>query len=159
MDACDEQGCSADAVDGKHAALPTAVVNQFLERWMVRDVEACLALLSPDATYTLHIEETLLPFAGTTTGRDQVGQQLRAMLRDWDYLVFRPAPAKQHVGSPNLVNSRVEFIFRHKASGEKLDGFMRMALTVEDGLISAIDQYHDTALVEAFLRLIAAQQD
>ena len=131
----------------------------FLECWKAQDVEACIALLAPDATYTLHIEETLLPFAGTTTGREQIGEQFRAMRREWEYLVFRPSPAKQHVGAPNQVNTRIEFMYRHKASGEDLSGYMRAAWTVEDGMIVTIIGYHDSALVETFLRLIATQHD
>ena len=156
---CDEKNDLKHVAANSHAAQPTEVAMAFLEYWKTGDLDACIALLAPDAVYTLHIEETLLPFAGTTRGREQIGEQFRTMLREWDYLVFRPSPAKQHVDQPNRVNSRVEFIYRHKASGEDLAGFMRIAWTIEDGMIRAIDGYHDSALVEAFLRLIATQND
>ena len=153
--------CSGDHESGQHAetvttddSLPEQVVTRFLQYWIAKDIDACLTLLSATASYTLHIEQSLLPFAGTTTGREEIGRQLAAMLRDWDYLVFRPTPAHAHVDDVSEIHSRVEFMYRHRASGEVIDGFLRLVWCVREGLITEVNEYHDAAMVETFLRLL-----
>lgn len=140
-------------VDGGRS--PEQIVSETLAHWIAQDVDACLSLMSESASYTLHLEQSLLPFAGTTTGRDEIGEQLRAMLRDWDYLVFRPGPPRAHVDDANEIHNRVEFIYRHRASGEILSGFFRLVCRVNDGLITEINEYHDAAMVETFVRLVS----
>ena len=117
-----------------------------------------MELFAEDAAYTLHISESLLPFAGSTVGREAIGGQLRAMLHDWDYLVFRPGAARANVDQPDKVHCQVQFIYRHRATGSELSGQMRLVCTVEDGLVKTVDEFHDAALVEAFLRLMQSEQ-
>ena len=147
-------GTSSAAFSGS----PTELVDEFLKRWADQNIASCLGMLAEDATYTLHISESLLPFAGSTIGRDAIGQQLQAMLRDWDHLVFRPGPAKAGIDAPDRVHCQVEFIYRHRATGSDLSGHMRLVCAVEDGYLKSVDEYHDAGMVEAFLRLMQSEQ-
>jgi hypothetical protein len=45
--------------------------------------------------------------------------------------------------------------FRHKVTGETIDGVMRQVIVVGDGLIAKISEYHDIELVRAFMRLVS----
>ncbi|MGI9408556.1 MAG: nuclear transport factor 2 family protein [Hyphomicrobiaceae bacterium] len=138
---------------------PTDLVDEFLKRWSFQNINSCLELLAEDAAYTLHISETLLPFAGSTNGREAIGGQFQVMLRDWDYLVFRPGAARANVDDPNRVHCQVEFIYRHRTTGSDLSGHMRLVCKVEDGYLKSVDEYHDAGMVEAFLRLMQSEQE
>ena len=45
-------------------------------------------------------------------------------------------------------------MYRHRDSGEMLNGRFRMVMQVTDGLLVRTDEYHDRAKVEAFMRLV-----
>ncbi len=49
-------------------------------------------------------------------------------------------------------------MYRHRASGEVLDGRFRHVMRVKDGLIVRTDEYHDRAKVETFMRLVGGPQ-
>ena len=55
------------------------------------------------------------------------------------------------------VRLQVEFMYRHRASGEPLSGIFRLVLQFRDGEIIRGDEYHDRARIEAFMRLIASE--
>ena len=137
---------------------PIELVDEFLRRWSDQNIDSTLELLAEDAAYTLHISKTLLPFAGSTIGREAIAVQLQAMLRDWDYLVFRPSAARANVDEPSTVHCQVQFIYRHRGTGAELSGHMRLVCTVVEGTISTVDEYHDAGMVEAFLRLMQSEQ-
>jgi ketosteroid isomerase-like protein len=72
------------------------------------------------------------------------------MRQQFDYLLFRP---HNFVANGDAVRVRVEHVYRHKRSGELISGNFRAVFVVRDGLIARCDEYHDRALVEAFMRL------
>jgi ketosteroid isomerase-like protein len=47
-------------------------------------------------------------------------------------------------------------MYRHRDSGEVLSGRFRHVMRVENGLIRRVDEFHDRAKVEAFMRLVKA---
>jgi ketosteroid isomerase-like protein len=124
-----------------------------LNAWVANDLGGTIARFSPDGVYALHIAEDLLPFGGETKGRDNFAAALRSMRTDWDYLVFRPTQVK---AAGPVVRMQVEFMYRHRASGEVLSGRFRLVAQVEDGLVTRLDEYHDRAKVEAFMRLFGS---
>jgi ketosteroid isomerase-like protein len=56
----------------------------------------------------------------------------------------------------DVVRYQVEFMYRHRQSGETLSGRFRMVMRVKDGLLIRADEYHDRPKVEAFMRLFGA---
>jgi ketosteroid isomerase-like protein len=128
-------------------------VRRFFEAWINNDVDAAMRFVADDAVYALYISKELLPFGGETVGRAGIEAALREARRQFEYLVFRPF---RYVTSGGTVRLRVEFMYRHRASGEVLSGRFRMVMEVRGGLILRADEYHDRAMVEAFLRLYGA---
>ena len=53
------------------------------------------------------------------------------------------------------VRGMVAYRFRHKLARETIDGDMRHVIEVRDGRIVRINEYHDIALVRAFMRLVS----
>lgn len=126
------------------------VIRAFNERWALSDFDGSLELVAEDATYTLHISEDLHPVGGVTKGRTAIGEALRQLRRDYQYLMYHPYNL---VSEGNFVRQQVHFLYRHRASGEMLRGTFRIHFQVVCGLITSAEEYHDRALVEAFLRL------
>lgn len=129
---------------------PEDVIRRFLAVWAAGDIDACVGFLAEDAVYALYISREAVPFGGETVGRRDIEHALRQIRRQWDYLVFRP---RNFVTDGDSVRLRVEHMYRHRSSGEVLSGYFRLVFTLRDGLIVRGDEYHDRAMVEAFVRL------
>jgi len=134
---------------------PLEVVTQFNRAWEAGDIEAALTYVADDAVYELHVSDEVLPFGGTTAGRAAIEAMLRRIRADWEYILYRPLPLTQ---AGNIVRFQVEFMYRHRASGEVLSGRFRLVMRIEDGLIKRADEYHDRAKVEAFMRLVGRSE-
>jgi ketosteroid isomerase-like protein len=134
---------------------PFAVVANFNTLWEAGDIDAALALIANDAEFELHISIDVLPYGGMAAGRDAIEAKLRRMRADWDYILYRPFAL---AADGNIVRFQVEFMYRHRESGQVLSGRFRFVMRVENGLIVRVDEFHDRAKVEAFMRLVRASR-
>jgi ketosteroid isomerase-like protein len=137
-------------IEPEVASGPADVVCQFTRFWTAGDIDSAMLLVAEDAVYVLYISGDVLPFAGETVGRDNIAAALRKIRQDFEYLLYRPLDL---VTNGDEVRYQVEFMYRHRASGEVLSGRFRMIMRVENGLLVRTDEYHDRARVEAFMRL------
>lgn len=126
------------------------VIIVFNERWGSGDIDGTLDLLDEDCIYTLHISEDLLPVGGETRGKAAIGAALRQLRRDYHYMMYH---GFNQVSDGDIVRQQVHFMYRHRASGEVLRGTFRIHFVVSNGRITRAEEYHDRAMVEAFLRL------
>lgn len=126
------------------------IARRFLAVWAAGDIDACMDFLAEDAVYTLYISREAVPFGGETAGRQNIEAALRLIRRQWEYLLFRP---HNFVAKGDTVRVRVEHMYRHRASGAVLSGNFRLVFKMRDGLLVRADEYHDRAMVEAFVRL------
>lgn len=131
-------------------AKPADVVRRFNAAWIPGDLDTAIKLVGENAVYNLYISEDLLPVGGQTVGRARIEAGLRTVRQQFEYVLYRPM---ELTVEGQDVRHQVEFMYRHRASGELLSGRFRMVMRVEDGLIVRADEYHDRAKVEAFLRL------
>ncbi len=134
---------------------PPEVIAQFNKAWEAGDIEGALAFVADDVVYELHVSNELLPFGGQTEGRDAIEATLRRIRDFWEYILYRPLALACH---GDVVRFQVEFMYRHRASGEVLSGRFRSVMRVENGLIKRADEYHDRAKVEAFMRLVRGRE-
>jgi ketosteroid isomerase-like protein len=132
---------------------PIETVRRFNELWAGGDIDGAMQLIAEDAVYTLFIDEGLLPVSGRTVGRVNIESGLRIVRQQFEYLLYRPLDL---IPDGNEVRHQVEFMYRHRASGEVLSGRFRMIMRIEGNLIVRADEYHDRGRVEAFLRLFAS---
>lgn len=135
-----------------HRRSAEETIRQFLTIWASGDVEASASFIADDCVYALYISSEALPFAGETVGKANIVGALHLMRVQFDYLLFRP---HHYVSEGDTVRLRVEHMYRHRASGEVLSGNFRLVFEVRDGLIARADEYHDRAMVEAFIRLVS----
>lgn len=135
-----------------HRRSAEETVRQFLTTWASGDLGATVSFIADDCIYALYISSEALPFAGETVGKAAIVDALRLIRTQFDYVLYRP---HRYVSEGDHVRLRVEHMYRHRASGEVLSGNFRLVVEVRDGLIARADEYHDRAMVEAFIRLVS----
>lgn len=133
----------------------TEVVREFVGAWSAGDIPAAMSLVAEDAAYELHISNEVLPLGGETRGRNQIEKALADVRAQFEYLLYR---GHNYIEQDDTVRYSVEFMYRHRLSEEVLSGRFRVVMKLRDGLIVRADEYHDRALVEAFMRLVAMSQ-
>jgi ketosteroid isomerase-like protein len=126
------------------------VVISFLTSWIAQDVELTVAHTADDVVYALHISNEALPFGGESHGKERIKGILYAILADFDYRKYEPVILGVR---GDVARVQVSFVYHHRRTGEDLVGSKRLVITLRDGLIARVDEYHDAALVEAFMRL------
>lgn len=126
------------------------IVESFFVCWSVQDVELAAMHYHPDIEYELHSTMRELPYVGVTRGRSAVRDLLFTVIKDFDYLKYE---SQINSAEGDIVRARVSFQYRHRESGEILEGTRRLVFQIKDGLIVRMDRYHDDQLVDAFIRL------
>ncbi len=130
---------------------PASIVRDFQKAWEANDLDAAIALMADDAIYTLHISDAIVPYGGEHRGKANIRACFTALLETFEGLLDRSFPV---IVDGNNVRGQVEFIYRHRVSYHILSGRYRLLWEIRDGLIVRCDEYHDTARVEAFMRLV-----
>ncbi|MFZ4808098.1 MAG: nuclear transport factor 2 family protein [Hyphomicrobiaceae bacterium] len=130
---------------------PLSVVSQFNRHWERGDLDAAMALVADDCVFTLHVSEDLVDHAGQWVGSEQIRMALTTARQHYDYILYRPVVMGT---ADNTVRVRVEFIGRHRASGEPISMTFRQVNLIENGRIARCDEYHDRSKLEAYLKLI-----
>jgi ketosteroid isomerase-like protein len=131
---------------------PAETIRDFAEAWAAGDIGRTMGFVADDCIYMLYLSNEVVPFGGETRGKDNVEAALRLIRSKFEYLLYR---AHNIVAQGNFVRCRVEFMYRHIASGEVLSGRFRLVFELRDGLIWRADEYHDSAMIETFLKLVA----
>lgn len=132
---------------------PRAVITEFVRLWSLGDLTTAFTLVHEDAEYTLHLSGEQLPVGGVVVGRAHIEAGLRQAREVFDYLVYRPIRIAE---VQNEVRVPVEFMYRHRPSGEIISGHLRLMFQVQAGLITRAEEFHDRAMVETFLKLYAS---
>ena len=128
------------------------VVAASLEAWARRDLEQSLSYMDDDVVFTFNAGEGQLLLAGASRGKDEVRRRLQEIL---DLFDFQALVLESLRDDGETVRTSMLFYYRHKASGLNVEGRYRQVVRVESGLIVRVDEYHDAAAVDAFLRLAA----
>ena len=127
-----------------------SVVASFFASWRVQDVELAVEHFHEDIVYELHVHTPEQPFSRMRRGKEACREGLFSILKDFDYLKYEPTINSIN---GNVVRAGVVFKYRHRATGEILEGTRRLVFELKDGLIIRIDGFHDARLVAAFMRL------
>ncbi len=131
---------------------PAETVRAFAQVWEAGDIDRTMDFIADDCIYILYLSNEVVPFGGETRGKQNVEAALRLIRSKFAYLLYR---VHNIVAQDNFVRCRVEFMYRHIASGEILSGRFRLVFELRDGLIWRADEYHDSAMIETFLKLVA----
>lgn len=133
-------------------ALRTA--RDALAAYATGNFDGFLKLLADRVEYNLYLDESIVPFAGTAEGKFDFVTRLADMHRYFEYILFRPTEPRAHEDG---FHASVEFVYRHRATGEILDGRFRLVIQVANGLVYRIREFHDAERIQAFFRLVASE--
>jgi ketosteroid isomerase-like protein len=138
-----------------HSKVPADIARAFAKAWADGDVATAKAFLAEDAVYECNLSGDVLPVSGKTVGRNEIEILMRRLQKEFEYLLYRPLNV---VSDGDDVRLQVEFMYRHRASGETLTGRSRLVVHIAGGLILRADAYYDRAMVETFFRLFGSPQ-
>ena len=132
------------------------VLEAMYASWAVKDLEAVLACCADDILFILHVPTEVVAFAGETRGKADLAPRLQAILRDFDFLNYRPRLIAE---DDDGFHTQIHYHFRHKATGHEIEGTMRHIGRVEGDKIVRLEEFHDTPRVQAFFELLAHSAD
>lgn len=127
-----------------------SVVASFFAYWSVQDLAMAVAQAHPDVVYTIHNGRDASPLAGVYRGPEACRDLGYAMLAEFDYLNYEPTIVAVE---DNIVRAQVNFRYRHRKTGNIIEGSRRLVFEIKEGLIYRLDSYEDTRRLEAFMRM------
>ncbi|MEQ1695090.1 MAG: nuclear transport factor 2 family protein [Hyphomicrobiaceae bacterium] len=125
---------------------------QCFAAWTNRDLEGALSCMSEDVAHILNLDGTLVPYGASVEGKPALRKKLQLLL---DTFEFGALVNESLSVEGRKATGRYKFIYIHCASGERLSGSFRFIIEQRDGLIVRMEEYHDAAYVEAFVRLVS----
>lgn len=131
---------------------PDAVLVGIFQAWRRRDKAATLAFFAADAVYQMMLPTDVVPFGGETRGKASISDRLQTILDVFDTVRSDLVPG---YGDGDCAHGTVSFCFRHRLTGEEIEGSMRQVIRVRDGLVVEFQEFHDLEKVRAFMRLVA----
>ena len=129
------------------------IVQRYWDAWSIRDTTTALACLADNVELTVHIPQDTLPFGGLTVGRAAVSDRMQSSIEQFERLYYIATIIAVDARS---VRGQISFRVRHRMTGEIIDGIARQVFEVKNGLITRIEEYHDTERLKAFMRLVSS---
>lgn len=129
---------------------PEAAVEGLYSAWMIQDRDGMLAYLTDDVYFAQYVSQDAVRHAGVSVGKDKFGERADMVFRDWAFDRIVPIPLTVH---GHVIRYLCDFDIRFRRTGDVLQGRMRSVFYGKGGRIFRIEEYHDAARFEAFMRL------
>jgi len=129
-----------------------AVVELAYAAWKARDLPRIVELLSDDMVFALHIPAEVMPLGGETHGRAAVAAALQGLMDTYDFLAYDVGPVAVDGATATCEN---HFRYRHKKTGDVIDGRLRDRWQVASGKVVRLDEWHDVPAVKAYFQRVA----
>lgn len=133
---------------------PEGVLEATIIAVSLEDIQAASSFFAIDADFAVLTPAGAWPFSGKCHGREAIKKRLENVLADFSVERFAAPPILAGDGDLKV---QIDFIFRHRASGQVIDGVMRVVARIENGHISRWHEYQDSDRVEAFMRLVRSE--
>ena len=117
------------------------IVNQAYSNFKTGNINGLLDLMADDVNWTLPQMEGV-PFAGTRTGRDSVGEFFQSVNSTQESLTFEP---RELIAEGDKVVALGSYQWRVKTNSREFGGDFAHVFTIRDGKIVAFNEYMDTA--------------
>lgn len=129
------------------------LIDAVYRSWASGDIDATLARFREDAVFS--VNPGAASFVGNGLGRRELARRL-ALFQD-KIAVSQFAPV-QLMRKGIWFDSRVAFHYRHKQSGQEIDGIMRITWRFVDTDIAHFELFHDAGRMGAFFKMVAAEE-
>jgi ketosteroid isomerase-like protein len=133
----------------------TALLQAIYAAYREKRLSDVLDYLDDSFRYVVHLPDELLQGGNMTRDKQATRELFSHFMDTYDFLAFDPGPIIV-TGDRALVNSNVRF--RHKQSGKQLTTRIQQTWEIKDGKAVSLDEQHDQAAVEAFLKSIRDEQ-
>jgi ketosteroid isomerase-like protein len=131
---------------------PEGILEAAIQAYAMGDFPAAAAYFAEDVVYAIYIDKDVLPFGGEVTGRAAILAVWQDIRLSFENLKYVPRVISY---DDDIVRCQINFAFRHHASGEEIDGVMRVVAQIANGQIVRFREYHDQERLRAFMRLAA----
>ncbi len=130
---------------------PIGILEAVVTAFELQDIETIASYFDDDADFAIFAPADQLRSGGSIKGRLALIRRLTSFLGDFDVLQFS---ARTFLPADEGWRAQIDYCFRHRLSGEKIDGGMRVVAAFKDGRIIQWREYQDASRIEAYLRLI-----
>ncbi len=142
--------------DGDRRSLDTRrIFERAATAWSNYQLEQALSFMSEDVEHTLNVDGELVPFAASVKGKAAMRTKLQMVLDTFEIGAY----VTDHiVVRGEMLRANMKIIYIHRASGERLITRFRFVIRQRNGLMEQIDEFHDAAYLEAFMRYASAPE-
>jgi len=120
--------------------------------WANRDLDLAMSFMSDEVVHILNVDGEVAPFAASTNGKAALRTKLQLLLDTFDF----GALVTDHLKIDGAVaRAGIKIIYIHIGSGERLNVRFRFIVEQHHGLIVRMDEFHDAAYLESFVRLVS----
>jgi ketosteroid isomerase-like protein len=117
------------------------------------DRAAMLEFFAQDVAFAVFIPQEVLPFGGGETfGKGALSDRLQTV--GDQFYILRYEGSISGV-SGDCVRGQIAYCFKHKSTGEVIEGVMRQVFDLKDGKIVRLHEFHDVERIRAFMRLVS----
>ncbi len=131
---------------------PEGILEAAFQAYAVGDLPTAAAYFAEDVIYAIYVDKDVLPFGGEVRGRAAILQVWHDIRQSFENLEYAPRVVSC---DDDIVRCQINFAFRHRATGEEIDGVMRVVAQISNGQIVRFREYHDQERLRAFMRLVA----
>lgn len=129
---------------------PESVIEGLYAAWRLQDVEAVLAYCTDDVCFRVLPTGSAQSRIFEMRGRDAFRIHLERLRASWEFLAIHPGPL---IVNGDQFREVMRVRARHRATGRILESHKRHVWQFEGRHVKSCDEYEDTALLSAFLRL------
>lgn len=129
---------------------PQGILEAVITAFSLEDIESTAAYFADDADFVIVTTPEII-----LQGRTDIARRLQTVVRDFHVDRFA---ARTILPTQDGLRTQILFAFRHRATGQIIDGVMRVTVVVRDGRIVSWREYQDADRVEAFIRLVRASR-
>lgn len=142
--------------DGDRQGLDTrCVFERAATAWSNYQLEQTLSFMSEDVEHTLNVDGELVPFAASVKGKAAMRKKLQLVLNTFEIGAY----VTDHIAvRGDWLRANMKIVYIHRASGERLITRFRFVIRQRNGLMEQIDEFHDAAYLEAFMRYASAPE-
>lgn len=134
---------------------PSEIVRTMWQAYAAGDTASALLYFSDSIAFGIFVPQDVLPFGGgETIGKAALSDRIELIRDQFDLLHYE---GNVLAASGNTVRGQVLYAFKHKTTGEVIEGVMRQVIDVEDGKIIRLHEFHDVERLRAFMRLVSVK--
>lgn len=127
---------------------PEGILEAVITAISLEDIDSTVAYFDTEADFTIHTPGEIV-----FKGHAAITRRLQALIEDFHVDRFA---ARTILPCDEGLRTQIAYSFRHRATGQTIDGVMRVVASFRDGHIVRWQEYQDAERVEAFMRLVKA---